>query len=242
MDCAEVEVVAVISSTRNLRVSENHLLSSLFRVRKSGVRYALYLWFITQGYHLFSLGKAQSISQLAKKYAIPLLSTSDINHPQIGNSLKKMDADAMLCVHFNQRIHPYIYGIFSDHAFNLHPSLLPELKGVDPAFYAALEGYKRSGITLHHLAEHFDEGETISQAAYSINHNDSVYSLNRQLFTLGSKVFKDYIRFGHKHVSGTEVEHEERYDSWPTPQQVRQLRKKKRQLIKLSEIYDLFRR
>ncbi|WP_022950573.1 formyltransferase family protein [Leucothrix mucor] len=241
MGCAEIEVVAVVSSTRNLRVNENHWLSSLSRVKKSGVCYALYLWFITQGYLLCSLGRAQGINQLAKKHAIPLLNTPDINQPQVSNSLKKINADAMLCVHFNQRVHPHIYDLFNGNAFNLHPSLLPELKGVDPAFYAVLEDYNESGITLHHLAEHFDEGETVSQALHSIESNDSVFSLNKQLFTIGAKVFKDYIRIGRKHINSTGAMHEERYDSWPTPKQVRQLRKKKRQLIKLEEIYDLLR-
>jgi len=203
------------------------------------VCYALYLWFVTQGYLICSLGKSQSIKQLAKKNTIPLLNTSNINHPQFSQSLQHINADAMLCVHFNQRVHPRIYDLFDGQAYNLHPSLLPELKGVDPAFYALLENYKDSGITLHHLAEHFDQGETISQTTYSIKPQDSVFSLNRQLFTLGAKVFKDYIRFGHKHVCSKDSLHEARYDSWPTPKDVSQLRKKKRSLIRLNEIYSL---
>lgn len=233
-------MVAVVCSSRNLRASENHFLSNLARIKKSGVRYALYLWYITQGYLLLNpFSKTKSVVQLAKEHRIPMFSTPNINQAETVASLKTVPADAMLCVHFNQRVHPETYVLFHDNAFNLHPSLLPELKGVDPAFYAVLEGYKESGVTLHHLSEHFDEGEVISQSTCLVDPTESVYSLNKRLFALGGEVFKDYAKAEQKQAPPREVKHEARYDSWPTPKQVKQLRQQKHKLITLTEAYSL---
>ncbi len=52
--------------------------------------------------------------------------------------------------------------------FNIHPSLLPDLKGRDPISEAIKKNYEYTGVTLHELTEKFDEGKIIFQQKIKI--------------------------------------------------------------------------
>ena len=51
-------------------------------------------------------------------------------------------------------------------AINVHPSLLPALRGPDPLFYVA-RGDSPAGVTIHDMAHEFDSGAVLWQSALS---------------------------------------------------------------------------
>lgn len=234
----DISVVAVITSTRNLRAKENKLLSDLKRLKKSGLRYSVYLLFITGAYKLFpqKFSEQPTVFANCHKYHIPIIKTSNINTPEIQAQLKSFKSDIIFCAHFNQRIHPDTYYIASEAAINLHPSLLPDLKGVDPAFYALKENYRNTGVTIHHLAETFDTGEVISQKQQTIEISDTLLSLNKKLFREGAKLFINYLSGKEKRGHPALSDDAGRYDSWPTRKLVEEF-KKYRSFIFLSRLF-----
>lgn len=58
------------------------------------------------------------------------------------------------------------------YAVNLHNALLPEGRGYCPVECAMERGLKRSGVTMHKLAEKFDAGEIILQESLEITAED----------------------------------------------------------------------
>ena len=77
---------------------------------------------------------------------------------------------------------------------NIHPALLPKYGGkgmygmhVHEAVIAA--GEKESGITIHYVNEHFDEGEPIFQASCPIEPGDSPAMLAQKVHALEHKYF-----------------------------------------------------
>lgn len=75
---------------------------------------------------------------------------------------------------------------------NLHPSLLPKFGGkgmygrfVHNAVIANKE--KESGITIHFVNQHFDEGNTIAQFHCELNESDTVESLEGKIRRLEQK-------------------------------------------------------
>ena len=79
--------------------------------------------------------------------------------------------------------------VFSDRIFNLHPALLPKFGGKgmfgNRVHTAVLEaGDTESGITIHLVNEHFDEGRTLAQFHCSVNENDTVESLRMKVQAL----------------------------------------------------------
>jgi phosphoribosylglycinamide formyltransferase-1 len=68
---------------------------------------------------------------------------------------------------------------FSNRIFNVHPALLPKFGGKgmygNRVHAAVLEaGEVESGITIHLVNEHFDEGKTLAQFHCPVDQNDSI--------------------------------------------------------------------
>jgi len=238
----KVDIVAVVASSRNLRATENKLRSDFSRIKTSGWRYACYLWLVTEAFSLFSRRlKYASIGDLCATHHIPVINTHNINTKPIRLDLANLSPDILLCAHFNQRVSPEIYDIAKDCSVNIHPSLLPDLKGVDPSFYALLDNYESTGVTLHQLAEDFDTGKTLYQSSIRVKHDDSLFLLNKTLFNAGVELFLQMVKAAKpiNHAQTAAPLHASRYDSWPSKVQVSAFKKLKKSFITWKDIQDL---
>ncbi len=79
-------------------------------------------------------------------------------------------------------------------ALNLHPSLLPAHRGVDPITSQLADKKSQFGVSLHLLDQYFDRGDIVAQAML----DDSPQSptrrdLERDCAVLGSRLFIDAI-------------------------------------------------
>jgi phosphoribosylglycinamide formyltransferase-1 len=79
--------------------------------------------------------------------------------------------------------------VYSNRIFNVHPALLPKFGGKgmygNRVHAAVLEaGETESGITIHLVNEHFDEGRTLAQFHCPVDFNDSVDSLRMKVQAL----------------------------------------------------------
>ena len=60
---------------------------------------------------------------------------------------------------------------------NIHPSLLPAFKGLNPHAQALQAGVKISGCTVHFVSEELDGGPIIAQAAVPVCEGDTAQAL-----------------------------------------------------------------
>ena len=56
---------------------------------------------------------------------------------------------------------------------NVHASLLPKYRGGAPIQHAIMNGEKETGITIHYINEHYDEGAIIFQASCPVLPSDT---------------------------------------------------------------------
>ena len=95
--------------------------------------------------------------------------------------LEKMDElnpDLIVLAGFLVRVPDLLLHAYPDKIINIHPALLPKFGGkgmygdrVHQAVVAA--GEKESGITIHYINEHYDEGDTIFRATCPVLPTDS---------------------------------------------------------------------
>jgi phosphoribosylglycinamide formyltransferase 1 len=64
---------------------------------------------------------------------------------------------------------------------NVHPSLLPEFRGLNAVERALEEEVERTGVTVHFMAEEVDAGPVISQEAVTVASNDTQETLLERL-------------------------------------------------------------
>lgn len=87
---------------------------------------------------------------------------------------------------------------YPDKIINIHPALLPKYGGkgmygdrVHEAVVAA--GEKESGITIHYINEHYDEGNTIFQATCPVLSTDSPDDVAKKVHALEYEHFPQII-------------------------------------------------
>lgn len=93
--------------------------------------------------------------------------------------LKKLNIDLIVLAGFLWLVPRSLLDAYPNKIINIHPALLPAYGGkgmygdrVHKAILAA--GEEESGITIHFVNEHFDEGEIIYQARFRIDPGDDV--------------------------------------------------------------------
>lgn len=236
-----VEVVAIINSTRVLNPKYGFIRGALKQIQLSGLRYASYLFMVTDLFRWLQplLRLKKSVHGLAKQHDIPLLDTVDMNNLESINFIKQSQPDYLLGAHLNQLVKPAVLDLPDLECINIHPSILPSYKGVDPVFYALLNKEKEIGVTLHKMSEDFDSGKTLAQKTISADTNQSVCFYNCQLFEEGVKLAIEWmgdetsVDTVANNTSSTTIS----YDSWPSRVKVKQFKQAGNQLIGLSELW-----
>jgi phosphoribosylglycinamide formyltransferase 1 len=93
--------------------------------------------------------------------------------------LKSLQVDIIVLAGFLWLIPENLLKAFPNKIINIHPALLPKYGGKgmygDRVHKAVLENKEdESGITIHFVNEHFDEGEIIHQARFKIEKGDDL--------------------------------------------------------------------
>lgn len=118
----------------------------------------------------------------AKKYNLPSRVFNKFQFfesDEVLNWLKEFEATHIVLAGFLWLIPQKLISVFPNKIINIHPSLLPKFGGkgmyglnVHEAVKAADE--KETGITIHQVDAHYDEGKILFQASCQINAEDTV--------------------------------------------------------------------
>jgi phosphoribosylglycinamide formyltransferase 1 len=116
------------------------------------------------------------------------------NSTSVLDDLKNRDIDWIVLAGFLWLIPAYILKAYPGRIVNIHPALLPAYGGkgmygmkVHQAVIAA--GDAESGITIHYVNEHYDEGNIIFQARCTVNKGDTSEMLAAKIHELEYKHF-----------------------------------------------------
>ena len=112
--------------------------------------------------------------------------------------LKNKHIDFIVLAGFLLQIPLYIIESYPKSIINIHPALLPKFGGkgmygdrVHEAVVAA--GEKESGITIHYINEHYDEGNAIFQATCPVLPTDSPDDVAKKVHALEYEYFPQVI-------------------------------------------------
>lgn len=94
--------------------------------------------------------------------------------------------DLIVCAGFLWKIPDSVLHAFTNKIINIHPALLPKFGGKGMyglnVHKAVIEsGEKESGITIHYLNEHYDEGKIILQKKCEVKKDDTSESLAQKV-------------------------------------------------------------
>lgn len=92
-----------------------------------------------------------------------------------------------------------ILGLSTRGTLNVHPSLLPELRGSSPIESAILSGKEKTGVSIMVLDEKMDSGPIVAQKEIPLSQTVGKNELSEKLFRLGGQMLSEIIP---KWVSG----------------------------------------
>ena len=129
-----------------------------------------------------------AVAEPARRLGLDVTECEDINAGGIVALLRGLRPEAICVVDFGQFIRSAARGAAGLGAFNLHGSLLPELRGAAPVNWAIIRGYKRTGVTTFSLVDRMDAGGIYLQADTQIDPGETVDQLRARLGRIGADV------------------------------------------------------
>ncbi|MDK9719188.1 MAG: formyltransferase family protein [Trichlorobacter sp.] len=240
---SSIELVGIVASTRILSKKRWMWWDAARLVRKTGLRYAAYLWVVTTVYCLARrlLVRDDPVRCYLYENRVPVYTSRDINSGEGIAFVKSLQPDLLLSAHFNQLIGPELLALPVQGCLNIHPGALPEYKGVDPVIRAVDNGEKQAGVTLHRQDAGFDTGTVLATAELAISGGDTLFSLNMRLFLLGTELLLELLSRGGDVPAGALQQPDQRYDSWPDAALVARLRRSGRRLIGVRSFWTCLR-
>jgi methionyl-tRNA formyltransferase len=241
--CDRLEICAVIRSSRVLDPRFGFLHGAVAQIRRSGLIYALYLWCATTlADWLCAAAGIGAVPARGVAPGLPVLATRDINDAEGLRFLAACAPDLLVSAFFNQRLHAPALALPKRGCLNIHPSLLPEAKGVDPVFQSLLHGVPPLGVTVHFMTPELDAGRIVAQRPIQGHAGASVFATTARLFREGAELLAGAIEDIARGATGSAQKGAGSYQSWPTRRELRILRTRGGALVRLGDLIRLLRR
>ena len=97
------------------------------------------------------------------KYNINHIRPHKVNSQEVIDAVDNVKPDLCVISHFERLIKEPLLSIPKMGFVNLHPSLLPDYRGMAPQHWPIINGEKEAGITVHYVDEGTDTGDIIVQ-------------------------------------------------------------------------------
>lgn len=130
-----------------------------------------------------------SVAELAASKGIPVFAPEDINHPLWAHKIKQMKPDILFSFYYRNMVKQAILDIPPKGCLNLHGSLLPKYRGRCPINWVLINGEKETGLTLHYMTPHPDDGDIVAQKKLTIADDDTA----KTLFDKSAKVANELL-------------------------------------------------
>lgn len=148
-----------------------------------------------------------TISSLAKKIGVPLLSTQKLEDKEIDWILSK-GPDVIVSSYFGLFVPEKLINFNEFGVINVHPSLLPRWRGPSPVQAAIAAGEHETGVTFIKMDSKFDHGPVVAQFKEKVLPHDSQETLYVRLFKKSSEIITFVISgYMEKRLSLIEQDH-----------------------------------
>lgn len=152
------------------------------------------------------------VKEICQSSKIPF-SLQPINENDL-QVLSRKQCDVLITAGYPYKIPDLqVYGM---RGVNIHPTLLPEGRGVWPLPWLILKEFTRSGVTIHRLTPKWDSGEILLQGEFSLNQRDNLESLSAKVQILANQLintcFTDFDNYWNNAKAQSTV-----LEYWPYP-------------------------
>jgi phosphoribosylglycinamide formyltransferase 1 len=138
----------------------------------------------------------------ARSFGIP---TAVIDHTLFGGDraafeqtldqkLRDHKIDLVCLAGFMRLLTPWFVLRWSGHMLNIHPSLLPQFRGLDTHRRALEAGAERHGATVHFVVAEMDAGPIVAQESIAVHAHDTEETLAARVLELEHRIYPRALR------------------------------------------------
>ena len=124
---------------------------------------------------------------------VPVLQPERPSDPAFLARLRVLVPDVGVVVAYGHILTPDLLGLPRLGMINLHPSLLPELRGAAPVEWAILNGFKQTGVTIMRMEEGLDSGPILLQIPHDIDPDETGGELAEHLSEMGAQALVEVL-------------------------------------------------
>lgn len=128
------------------------------------------------------------VKKLATEAKLPIHQPEKVNTESTYDFLRSLDPDILVVVAYGGFLGSKLLSWCKFPPVNVHPSLLPDLRGAAPVQWALLRGYSTTGITTQFMVKEMDAGDILLQEKFQIGADDTSQSLLRTYSLEGGRM------------------------------------------------------
>lgn len=207
----------------------NQLLMSVIELRsKGGGKNATGLW----GLH-----------RLAQEFGFEVYSSNNFNADECIEEINRLAADLLVINGCNQIVSADFLHRISADCVNIHPSFLPDDRGVDPVFQKLARGADEVSVSLHQVTAGVDEGPVYVQKKSSLPVNSTGHPVSylQSLLShslMGAQLLQEFL-INQPQAQAQIGEPQFAYRSWPARQEIAQFRAQGGRLLSRGDLRAL---
>lgn len=124
----------------------------------------------------------------ALAHQIPVLQPESLRQPEAIAPLRALAPDVIVVAAFGEILRKAVLDLPPLGCVNVHPSLLPSLRGPSPIAGAILAGLDVTGVTIMSIEPRMDAGPILAQRPEPIRPDDTTGSLSDRLARIGAQL------------------------------------------------------
>jgi phosphoribosylglycinamide formyltransferase-1 len=109
-------------------------------------------------------------------------------------ALRAHDVEIVCLAGYMRLLTPYLVSRWAGRMLNIHPSLLPEFKGLHTHARAIAAGKSEHGCTVHLVTEDLDSGPAIMQARVPVLPDDTEVTLSARVLAAEHRLYPEALR------------------------------------------------
>lgn len=168
-----------------------------------------------------------SVASVARKYGVPVHSSSDVNSEAFRAMLRDEGVEFIVSISGTQLYRKALRAQTEYGIVNCHGALLPKYRGLMPSFWTLANGESEGGVSVHYVDAKLDNGPIITQKRYTIHPHDTLEDIMARGKDLAAEAILEAVHaveFGPRELLPN-PEAEMTHFSMPTREDVGRLRK-----------------
>ncbi|MEI7836113.1 MAG: methionyl-tRNA formyltransferase [Planctomycetota bacterium] len=128
------------------------------------------------------------VAVAAGELGLTLVECLNINEPQMVETIRSHKPDVIYVADFGQMVRVGARQAAGIGAFNLHGSVLPELRGAAPVNWAIIRRHRQTGVSFFSLVDRMDAGEVYATAHTPVGCDETAEELHDRLADMGAQM------------------------------------------------------